>query len=343
MLFALTSFALVRAETAPILTPAEALLKEGQSVTVEFRVKGGGYTPVGFAELYSESRWNHPQCFTLRFSEGVQERLRRVGIFNPPEHFKNETMRVTGTVKTFTSPNYAGKWGCIEADDLEHFEAIVPPFVATSKYVKKDVQGFSILLSPEIVSHDYEMNATLKELDVQLGNIKRVLSPEQFAILVKVRIWVEWENLRHPSAAYYRGASLWSRIMGLNPEKAKCIEIGHVRHFLEWSQSAQPWMLMHELSHFYHEEVLGKNFAGIANAYRNAMDSGRYQQVPYTNGTIARAYAAKDDGEYFAELTEAWFGRNDYYPFTRSELLDYDPTGYKLMEDVWSGKLGMTK
>jgi hypothetical protein len=39
--------------------------------------------------------------------------------------------------------------------------------------------------------------------------------------------------------------------------------------------------------------------------------------------------------EYFAELTEAYFGKNDFFPFERADLKKYDPTGYKLMQDVW--------
>jgi len=39
--------------------------------------------------------------------------------------------------------------------------------------------------------------------------------------------------------------------------------------------------------------------------------------------------------EYFSELTEAYFGRNDFYPFSRSDLKEYDPVGYQMMVDCW--------
>jgi hypothetical protein len=42
--------------------------------------------------------------------------------------------------------------------------------------------------------------------------------------------------------------------------------------------------------------------------------------------------------EYFAELSEAYFGKNDFYPFVRGELKVHDPVGYRLMEEAW-GKL----
>ena len=38
----------------------------------------------------------------------------------------------------------------------------------------------------------------------------------------------------------------------------------------------------------------------------------------------------------FAELTEAYFVRNDFFPFNREELRQYDPVGYAMIESVWS-------
>ena len=40
--------------------------------------------------------------------------------------------------------------------------------------------------------------------------------------------------------------------------------------------------------------------------------------------------------EYFAELTEAYFGVNDFYPFNRSELQRHDPEMAKLLSKVWN-------
>ena len=39
--------------------------------------------------------------------------------------------------------------------------------------------------------------------------------------------------------------------------------------------------------------------------------------------------------EYFAETTEAFFGKNDFYPFTREELKKHDPKMFALLKKVW--------
>ena len=40
--------------------------------------------------------------------------------------------------------------------------------------------------------------------------------------------------------------------------------------------------------------------------------------------------------EYFSELTESYFGINDFYPFVKEELKKYDPIGYECVEKIWN-------
>lgn len=47
------------------------------------------------------------------------------------------------------------------------------------------------------------------------------------------------------------------------------------------------------------------------------------------------AYALTNELEYFAELSEAYLGRNDFYPYVRKDLEKYDPKGYELMKNTW--------
>ena len=39
--------------------------------------------------------------------------------------------------------------------------------------------------------------------------------------------------------------------------------------------------------------------------------------------------------EYFAESTEAYFSRNDFFPFTREELKKHDPAMFELLAKLW--------
>ncbi len=51
-----------------------------------------------------------------------------------------------------------------------------------------------------------------------------------------------------------------------------------------------------------------------------------------------RAYALSNPQEYFAETTEAFFGRNDFQPFDRAELQLLDPEMCTLLERLWSSE-----
>ena len=55
-------------------------------------------------------------------------------------------------------------------------------------------------------------------------------------------------------------------------------------------------------------------------------------------GRKVRAYDATTPMEYFAEGTEAYFARNDFYPFVRAELKEHDPVLHDLLEEIWGVK-----
>ena len=64
-------------------------------------------------------------------------------------------------------------------------------------------------------------------------------------------------------------------------------------------------------------------------------ETGKYQKVKRNDGREKQAYAITNDKEYFAETSEAYFGINDFYPFNKQELQDYDPLMYRVLTNVW--------
>ena len=66
--------------------------------------------------------------------------------------------------------------------------------------------------------------------------------------------------------------------------------------------------------------------------------------APYAWGALSdhtgervRHYGMTDPMEYFAEGTEAFLYRNDFYPFVRAELKLHDPTLHDVLARVWAG------
>ncbi|MCS7306436.1 MAG: hypothetical protein NZ602_15175 [Thermoguttaceae bacterium] len=209
-------------------------------------------------------------------------------------------------------------------------------YTPTSEYEPMTREGWQVLVWKGLLRNHPEIaQQTLKLLDYQLLQIRRTLPAAAVQMLQKVRIWVEWEEGHHPCMAYHPSAG-WLREHGMNPDKAKCVEIAHARNFLAWTKD-QPWMVLHELAHAYHDQFLpsGYNNPEIKAVYEAAMKAGLYQKVLFIRGGRRQAYAARNPMEYFAELTEAYFGTNDFYPFVQGELREYDPAGFSLIEKLW--------
>ena len=94
------------------------------------------------------------------------------------------------------------------------------------------------------------------ELARQLQNIKRVVASEPLSKLQKVPIWVNSASKVTPCMAYHPGRQ-WLKDNGANPDMAKGVEMGSCKNFASWTYQ-QPWMVMHELAHAYHDQFLGE-------------------------------------------------------------------------------------
>ena len=53
----------------------------------------------------------------------------------------------------------------------------------------------------------------------------------------------------------YHPSKRWLTQNHFNPELAGCVELGNPKTFLSWTK-AQPWMVLHELAHAYHDQFL---------------------------------------------------------------------------------------
>ena len=211
------------------------------------------------------------------------------------------------------------------------------PFDPVSAYDRREIAGFTVLVNRKVLAHEHEAKEVLGEVDSQLANIVTVLPPKHLKALRKIRIWIEWDAKPRGGAEFHVSAG-YLRNNGYNPEKVHGIEISNTRNFVAWARKTQPWCVMHELAHAYHFTEMGARHEGLLAAYRQAIDRKLYDSVKHVQGRTEKAYAATNEAEYFAELTEAYLGKNDFAPFTRGELERHDPVGYKLMETIWGSR-----
>ena len=226
-----------------------------------------------------------------------------------------------------------GDW-CFAAPAAETTNA-PKPFVPSTKYATTRVAGWTVRVNRELLTTQSELGSNaLALLAVHLRGITNVVPAHACEALKRVPIWLG-VNDGHAPCAEYHPSKDWLAKNGYNPDKAKCVEIGNAKRFLEWSPK-QPMMILHELAHAYHDQVLGFSDKRIRAAYEHAKAGGSYESVARNNGRTERAYALTDDHEYFAEASEAFFGTNDFYPFVSDELKKHDPELFGILEEVWN-------
>jgi hypothetical protein len=198
-------------------------------------------------------------------------------------------------------------------------------------YVEREVRGFRVFVERDLAGAEV-CGEVLELLEHRLFEVERVVPRAALERLRGVAFWLgleqrPWSGVYHPSAA-------WLEENGHDPSWAKGIQFGVARDFLDWSRD-QPAMVLHELAHAYHDQVLGKDHGPLIAAFEAARADGRYGQVLRSSGQREPAYAITNVDEYFAELSEAYFWVNDFYPFVRAELREHDPAGFAAVEAAW--------
>jgi hypothetical protein len=211
------------------------------------------------------------------------------------------------------------------------------PHSPVEAYKPAEVLGWKLLVHEDLIADKKLHKQVIDEVHHQLFRITRILPEDKVEKLQAVPIWLELQNPYSSSCQYHPGAG-WLKENGYLTEKAKAVDIGSAERFLHESKTRQPFVLLHELAHGYHDQHLGFNHEAVLEAYQAAKASGSYDEVLFSNGRKVRHYAMTNQMEYFAECTEAFFGMNDYYPFVRAELKVHDPAMYELLREIWGVK-----
>jgi hypothetical protein len=202
------------------------------------------------------------------------------------------------------------------------------------------LSGWTLRINPALKKQDAAaLEKALVLLKAQLDEIIRVVPAKAVTELRKVPLWINPEYPKtRPGAEYHPGAD-WLRENGRDPVMEKAVEFTNVRIF-EAECRRMPNFALHELAHAFHDRVLGFENAEIEAAYQKAKAAGLYDRVQRQDSEgrkrLDRAYAMTNHKEYFAECTEAFFSRNDFFPFTREELKAHDPAMHALLERLWS-------
>ncbi|MHC4119332.1 MAG: M90 metallopeptidase family protein [Planctomycetota bacterium] len=203
--------------------------------------------------------------------------------------------------------------------------------------VIRKIEGWTVHVEPKLLEGDHGDVGTraLEMLTNHLQRIAILVPAEQLVKLRTIELWIEHA---HPQLGgmHYHPNPKWLTDRGHDRRLAKKVHITHAEQLLSRQQMLKhPAVILHELAHAYHDQFLSFDNRRIIDAYDKAMAAGLYEKVLLYTGRQVRHYGASNHKEYFAEGTESFFYRNDFYPFVAAELKEYDPTLHDLLTEIW--------
>jgi hypothetical protein len=203
--------------------------------------------------------------------------------------------------------------------------------------VEKDIEGWTVHVDPQMLKGEHSQ-AGVKALKMLANHLQRVavlMPADKLAEMRKLEIWIEHQHPTLGSMQYHPSIG-WLRSHGHDPRLAKKVHIPRAKALLSRQQMIKhPAVVLHELAHAYHDQVLSFDNPRIIEVFKKAKDAGIYEKSLLYTGKRVRHYGLSNHKEYFAEGTEAYFYRNDFYPFCRAELQQHDPRLHDLLVAIW--------
>ena len=202
--------------------------------------------------------------------------------------------------------------------------------------VAGSLEGWQIEWDPEIAESNNApfFREIRKALCNHFQRIKFLLPKDRVKVLQKFPIRVDKKHKL--TNMQYHPSKGWLINNGFDPTLEKRVHIPRAKNLLERSTwQKHPYVILHELAHAYHDQVLGFEYKEILEAYQRAEREKLYERVLLYRGGKTKHYARTNHKEFFAEMTESYVGVNDFFPFVRAELKEHDPQTYALMEKIW--------
>lgn len=201
----------------------------------------------------------------------------------------------------------------------------------------KAVEGWTVRVDDRLLTGpDAEAGVrALRFLEAKLADVKVVVPADKVKRLQEVPIVLDLTHGGLGPMQYHPSAD-WLTGHGYAADLAKCVHLPRAADVATpRNVREQPWCILHELTHAYHDRVLGFDDPRVKEAFETYKKSGRGETALRHDGRRVRHYALTDHKEFFAEMTECYFGSNDFFPFNRAELKDAEPEVYELMKQVW--------
>ncbi len=205
----------------------------------------------------------------------------------------------------------------------------------------RQIDGWTVRVDDRLLSGTEEElgKRAMALLTARLAEIRLVMAADRVAALQKVTIVLDLTHGTLKSMQYHPSQE-WLVQHGFAADLAKCVHIPLAAQFASARHNhVQPWCVLHELAHAYHDQVLEFDNVNVKEVWQRYVDSGHGVRVLFVEGSQVRHYAMTNEREFFAEMTESYFGTNDFYPFVHGELKQAEPETFALLKEIWEGPM----
>jgi hypothetical protein len=217
-------------------------------------------------------------------------------------------------------------------------DAAKPDPPQPSSRTAREIEGWTIRVDDRLLEIANEELSTraLKFLEAKLVEIKAVVPAERVKELQTVTIVLDLSCGKLGSMQYHPSAG-WLKANGFPTDLARCVHLPRAADVATRRNiNEQPWVILHELAHAYHDQLLTFDEPRIIAAYEQFKKSGHGDATLLYNGKRVKHYALTNHKEFFAEMTESFFGVNDFFPFNRAELQEAEPELFELLTKIWN-------
>lgn len=201
----------------------------------------------------------------------------------------------------------------------------------------QNIEGWTVRVDERLLGGDGAATGkhAIKLLGAKLVCIAVVVPEPALTKLRAVAIQLDL-NYGELKAMQYHPDAGWLKGKGYSESLAKCVHIPQAADFLSpFENHRMPWVVLHELAHAYHDQVLDFENPRVVAAWKTFCDGGKYKSVLNSPGNTREHYGLTNQKEFFAEMTESYFGSNDFYPFVTGELKQAEPDIFALMRELW--------
>ncbi len=167
------------------------------------------------------------------------------------------------------------------------------PLKPLSRTLKK-IEGWNVRVDDRLLKAPNEEigDRALRFLETKLSDIRVVVPADKVKKLQGVTIVLDLTNGKLTSMQYHPSAG-WLKANGYSTDLAKCVHLPRAADLpTRRNINEQPWVILHELAHAYHDQVLGFDEPRIREAFAKYKQSGHGEKVLLFNGKRVRHYCA---------------------------------------------------